>query len=69
RAFLLLASMTTISAFTTFGLSPLLPLLLVQAGASQSLAVQLASARSLLAITARGLDFLLGKRGGPFVTA
>lgn len=69
RAFLLLAAMTTISAFTTFGLSPLLPLLLVQAGATQSLAVQLASARSLLAITARGLDFLLGKRGGPFLTA
>lgn len=69
RAFLLLASMTTISAFTTFGLSPLLPLLLVQAGATQSLAVQLASARSLLAITARGLDLLLGKRGSPFVTA
>ncbi len=69
RAFLLLAAMTTISAFTTFGLSPLLPLLLVQAGATQSLAVQLASARSLLAITARGLDFLLGKRGSPFLTA
>ncbi|CUX16432.1 MULTISPECIES: MFS transporter [Agrobacterium] len=69
RAFLLLAAMTTISAFTTFGLSPLLPLLLVQAGATQSFAVQLASARSLLAITARGLDFLLGKRGNPFVTA
>ncbi|KAA3503394.1 MFS transporter [Rhizobium rhizogenes] len=69
RAFLLLAAMTTISAFTTFGLSPLLPLLLVSAGASQSLAVQLASVRSVLAITARGLDFLLGKHGNPFVTA
>lgn len=69
RAFMLLAAMTTISAFTTFGLSPLLPLLLVQAGATQSLAVQLASARSVLAITARGLDFLLGKHGNPFVTA
>ncbi|MES5048449.1 MFS transporter [Rhizobium nepotum] len=69
RAFVLLAAMTTISAFTTFGLSPLLPLLLVQAGASQSLAVQLAAVRSILAITARGLDFLLGKHGGPFVTA
>ena len=69
RAFLLLAAMTTISAFTTFGLSPLLPLVLVQAGATQSLAVQLAAARSVLAITARGLDFLLGKHGNPFVTA
>jgi MFS family permease len=69
RAFVLLAAMTTISAFTTFGLSPLLPLLLVQAGATQSLAVQLASARSVLAITARGLDFLLGKHGNPFLTA
>ncbi|MDZ7927603.1 MAG: MFS transporter [Agrobacterium sp.] len=68
RAFLLLAAMTTLSAFTAFGFSPLLPLLLVHAGASQSLAVQLAAVRSVLAITARGLDFLLGKRGNPFVT-
>ena len=68
RAFLLLAAMTTLSAFTAFGFSPLLPLLLVHAGASQSLAVQLAAVRSVLAITARGLDFLLGKHGNPFVT-
>lgn len=60
--------MTTLSAFTAFGLSPLLPLLLVHSGASQALAIQLASVRSVLAITARGLDFLLGKRGNPFVT-
>lgn len=68
RAILLLAAMTTLSAFTAFGLSPLLPLLLVHSGASQALAIQLASVRSVLAITARGLDFLLGKRGNPFVT-
>lgn len=68
RAFLLLAAMTTLSAFTAFGFSPLLPLLLVHAGASQSLAVQLAAVRSVLAIMARGLDFLLGKHGNPFVT-
>lgn len=68
RAFLLLAAMTTLSAFTAFGFSPLLPLLLVHAGASQSLAVQLAAGRSVLAIMARGLDFLLGKHGNPFVT-
>jgi predicted MFS family arabinose efflux permease len=60
--------MTTLSAFTAFGFSPLLPLLLVHAGASQSLAVQLAAVRSVLAIMARGLDFLLGKHGNPFVT-
>ncbi|WP_421415780.1 MFS transporter [Agrobacterium tumefaciens] len=68
RAFLLLAAMTTLSAFTAFGFSPLLPLLLVHAGASQSLAVQLAAVRSVLAIMARGLDFLLGKHGNPFIT-
>lgn len=68
RAFVLLAAMTTLSAFTAFGLSPLLPLLLVHSGASQALAIQLASVRSVLAITARGLDFLLGKRGNPFIT-
>ncbi len=68
RAFLLLAAMTTLSAFTAFGFSPLLPLLLVHSGASQALAIQLASVRSVLAITARGLDFLLGKHGNPFIT-
>ncbi len=68
RAFLLLAAMITLSSFTAFGFSPLLPLLLVHSGASQALAIQLASVRSVLAITARGLDFLLGKRGNPFIT-
>ncbi|MFK0384577.1 MFS transporter [Agrobacterium sp. NPDC090273] len=68
HAFLLLAAMTTISAFTSFGLSPLVPSLLLAMGASSALALQLASARGVFAISARGLDFLLGKRGNPFVT-
>lgn len=60
--------MTTISAFTSFGLSPLVPSLLLAMGASSALALQLASARGVFAISARGLDFLLGKRGNPFFT-
>ncbi|MDS7596545.1 MFS transporter [Agrobacterium tumefaciens] len=68
HAFLLLAAMTTISVFVSFGLSPLVPSLLLQVGASSALALQLASARGIFAICARGLDFLLGKRGNPFAT-
>jgi predicted MFS family arabinose efflux permease len=69
RAFLLIASAITIAAFVSFGLSATFLQLLHQAGASPALALQLGAARGVLAILARGVDFLFGRRGNPLLTA
>ncbi len=68
-AFLLVAMTTAIASFVTFGLSPSLLEILHQAGASPEFALQLAAARGVLGISARGVDMLLGKRGNPFITS
>lgn len=68
-AFVLVAMATAIASFVTFGLSPSLLEILHQAGATPELALQLAAARGVLGISARGVDMLLGKRGNPFITS
>jgi MFS family permease len=69
RAFLLVAVTTSIASFVTFGLSPSLLEVLHRFGATPEFALQLAAARGVLGISARGVDMLLGKRGSPFVTS
>ncbi len=68
-AFLLVAASITIAAFVSFGLSATFLQLLHQSGASPALALQLGMARGVLAILARGVDFLFGRRGNPVLTA
>lgn len=67
-AFLLVAITTAIASFVTFGLSPSLLEVLHRFGATPEFALQLAAARGVLGISARGVDMLLGKRGNPFLT-
>ncbi|MGF9562572.1 MFS transporter [Neorhizobium sp. BT27B] len=69
RAFLLVAITTAIASFVTFGLSPSLLEVLHQFGATPEFALQLAAARGVLGISARGVDMLLGTRGNPFITS
>lgn len=68
-AFLLVAITTAIASFVTFGLSPSLLEILHQSGATPEFALQLAAARGVLGISARGIDMALGKRGNPFITS
>ncbi|WP_119942915.1 MFS transporter [Neorhizobium sp. NCHU2750] len=68
-AFVLVAMATAIASFVTFGLSPSLQEVLRQSGATPELALQLAAARGVLGISARGFDMALGKRGNPFLTS
>lgn len=68
-AFIFVALSTAIASFVTFGLSPSLLEVLQQSGATPELALQLAAARGVLGISARGFDMLLGKRGNPFLTS
>jgi MFS family permease len=69
RAFLLMAAATSLSSFVSFGLSPSLLALLRQSGASPELALQLGSARGALAVTARFVDTVLGRRGNAILTS
>ncbi|MBX5269469.1 MFS transporter [Rhizobium sp. NLR17b] len=69
KAFLLIAAVTTISTFVTFGIAPSLLEIFRQSGASPALALQLGSARGALGISARFLDMLLGRRGNPILSA
>eukprot|EP00913_Durusdinium_trenchii_P021364 g20077.t1 len=68
-AFTLVAVATAVASFVTFGLSPSMLELLQRAGASPEFALQLAAARGVLGISARGFDMLLGRRGSPFLTS
>ncbi|APO66907.1 major facilitator superfamily protein [Rhizobium gallicum] len=69
KAFLLLATSTTLGTFISFGIAPSLIEIFRQSGASPALALQLGSARGVIGISARGLDMLLGKRGNPILTS
>ncbi len=69
NAFLLMAITASIASFVTFGMSPSLLEVLHQFGATPEFALQLAAARGVLGICARGVDMLLGKRGNPFITS
>jgi len=69
RAFLLIAGATTLSTFVTFGIAPTLIEVFRQSGASPAFALQLGSARGVIGISARGLDFALGRRGNPVISA
>ena len=69
KAFLLVAATTTIASFVTFGLAPSLLELLRQSGATPEFALQLAAARGVIGISARGVDMLLGRRGNPLLTS
>lgn len=68
-AFLLVACGTTIAAFVSFGFSPTFLQLLTHAGASPELALQLGAARGVIAISARAVDFAVGRRGSAILTA
>lgn len=68
-AFLLVACGTTIAAFVSFGFSPTFLQLLAHAGATPELALQLGAARGVIAISARAVDFAVGRRGSAIVTA
>lgn len=67
-AFLLIAIATSIFSLITFGLSPSLIHILEVSGASPALALQLGSLRSVLGISARAVDVLIGKRSSPVLT-
>lgn len=67
RAFLLIAAATTIASAISFGISPSLIELLHKSGASPELALQLAAARGVIAISARGADLALGRRSNPLL--
>jgi predicted MFS family arabinose efflux permease len=69
KAFILIATATTISTFVTFGLPPSLLEIFRQYGASPALALQIASARGVVGMSARLLDMVLGKRGNPVISA
>jgi MFS family permease len=69
KAFLLIAGATTISTFVSFGLAPSLLEIFRQYGASPALALQLGAARGVIAISARLVDMLLGRRGSPILSA
>ncbi|EJZ20728.1 MFS transporter [Rhizobium sp. Pop5] len=69
KAFLLVAAVTTISTFVSFGIAPSMLELFRQSGASPAFALQLGSARGILGISARFLDMLLGRRGNPILSA
>jgi predicted MFS family arabinose efflux permease len=67
-AFLLIAAATTISTFVTFGITPSLLEVFRQTGASPALALQLGSARGVIAMSARFMDMLLGRRANPILS-
>lgn len=69
RAFGAIAVVLTLFGFVTFGLSPSLIEVLRLSGASPEAALQLGSIRSVLGIGARVVDYGLGRRGSPLVTA
>jgi MFS family permease len=68
-AFVLVAMTTAIASFVTFGLSPSLLEILHRFGATPEFALQLAAARGVMGILARGVDMGLGRRGNPFLTS
>ncbi|WP_436799502.1 MFS transporter [Rhizobium oryzicola] len=68
-AFALIALPTAITSFVSFGLSPTFLHFLTTAGATPALAVQLGAARGVIGISARALDFALGKRSTPLTAA
>lgn len=59
----------TLFGFVTFGLSPVLIEVLKRSGAPADLALTLGAARAVLGTGARGVDFLVGRRGTPLLTA
>jgi predicted MFS family arabinose efflux permease len=68
-AFLFVAAATTVSTFVTFGMSTSLIEVLRQSGASPDLALQLGSALGFVAMSARLMDMVLGRRGNPILSA
>jgi len=68
-AFILIALTTTLFSFMGLGVSATFLALLHQAGTTPGLALQLGSLRGILAISARLVDMLLGKRSTPVTTA
>ncbi|MDI6839236.1 MAG: MFS transporter, partial [Rhizobiaceae bacterium] len=67
-AFLLIALAITLVTLVSFGVSPSLIRMLELSGASPMLALQLGSLRSVLGITARAVDLVLGRRRSPLAT-
>ncbi len=69
RAVIAVGTVLTIFGFVTFGLSPVLIEVLRRTGASADLALTLGAMRSVLGTGARGVDFALGGRATPLMTA
>ncbi|MET3613267.1 MFS family permease [Rhizobium aquaticum] len=65
RAFLLIASASSLNSLTSFGISASLIELLKLAGAAPGLALTLASLRGVIGISARLADLLAGERTSP----
>ncbi|MDQ0454283.1 MFS transporter [Rhizobium paknamense] len=68
RALLALTVISIGFSGLTFGLAPSLITLMQQSGADLSLAVQLASFRSVLGISARAMDVVAGKKASPLLS-
>lgn len=67
--FAVIAAVATVSSFVTFGLAPSLLAMFERAGAPSTLALQLGAARSVIGITARFGDAVIGARGSTLTTA
>lgn len=68
-AFPLIAVISVVFSFTTFGMAAAFLELMRAAGASADYALWLGSIRPVLGISARAIDLLLDGRGGPVTTA
>ncbi|BBE73112.1 MFS transporter [Oharaeibacter diazotrophicus] len=68
-AFALIAAVLAVSAFVSFGLSPMLPTLLAAKGLTPEQAIGVATARGAIGVSARALDFAAAGVVGPIVSA
>ncbi len=68
-AFTLIATVLSVSAFVAFGLSPVLPTLMVEKGLTPDAAVGIATARGALGVSARALDLAAAGMVGPIASA
>ncbi len=68
-AFALIATVLAVSAFVAFGLSPVLPTLLVEKGLTPDEAVGVATLRGAVGVSARAVDFAAAGVVGPIASA
>lgn len=68
-AFALIAVVLSVSAFVSFGISPLLPALLAAKGLAPADAVAVATSRGAIAVAARAVDLAAAGHVGPIASA